>query len=225
MKDLVDVLWTIESSLATGDRVDSGDQSGCFDDPSIRAQSGARVSLLNPTVDQIDIDDIATGLSNVCRFGGQVPQHYSVAEHSVTCAMAAWSRGFSARRCMAVLMHDASEAYLGDVIRPLKGLLGDTYRDLEYRMQSVIHEYADIEIDSWTAAVIKFFDNAICHAEMSAICPQVLDEVAESFDEVLQGNREDWCRPEYWPADRASQEFLSMYRRLQAEIIKEESYE
>ena len=53
MKDLVDVLWTIESSLAT---VDRGDQSGCFDDPSIRAQSGARVSLLDPTVDQIDIE-------------------------------------------------------------------------------------------------------------------------------------------------------------------------
>lgn len=87
-----------------------------------------------PTVDMICIEDIAHALSNVCRYGGHCKEFYSVAQHSVlvswTCdpADALWG-----------LLHDASEAYIGDVVRSLKYLPEmQGYRDIEGRLMKVV---------------------------------------------------------------------------------------
>lgn len=100
----------------------------------INANSGAEIDFMNPTPDMFLIEDIAIGLANICRFGGQIPQFYSVANHSLlVCALAPFSHKKEA------LLHDATEAYLGDVVKPLKNILGSSYMDIEKRFQECIN--------------------------------------------------------------------------------------
>lgn len=81
----------------------------------IVSYSGVRVYPLDPRPTEIFLEDIATGLSNECRYGGHVVPHFSVAQHSVLVAMHVPHR---LRR--EALMHDATEAYLKDIPRPIK---------------------------------------------------------------------------------------------------------
>lgn len=92
-----------------------------------------KFNLLQPDATQIKIEDIAHALSNLCRFGGQSSEFYSVAQHSymVWCLV-------PTRLKKAALLHDASEAYLGDVVKPVKNLLGSTYAELEYNVMAAI---------------------------------------------------------------------------------------
>jgi len=88
--------------------------------------SGKIIDLRNPQPRDISIRDIASGLSKICRFGGQCNQFYSVAQHSVLVAHLV-----RAEYKRYALLHDATKAYLGDVIKPLKVILGTAYNDLE----------------------------------------------------------------------------------------------
>ncbi len=95
--------------------------------------SGKIVDVLRPRIDDIDFEDIANGLARVQRFGGQInAEHYSVAEHSVLV-----SRLCSPRNALLGLMHDASEAYIGDVVTPLKRQI-PKYHDIEDRWMLAI---------------------------------------------------------------------------------------
>ena len=92
-----------------------------------------RFNLVQPCASEIKIEDIAHALANLCRFGGHSCEYYSVAQHSVM----VWSMA-PPRLKKAALLHDASEAYLGDVIKPLKNLLGTNYAVLEYNVMASI---------------------------------------------------------------------------------------
>ena len=81
----------------------------------ITVASGKHIDLDNLRMEDIDIKDIAHSLSNICRFGGSARFHYSVAQHSLYVA----GQVASKHRLWA-LMHDAPEAYYGDVITPIK---------------------------------------------------------------------------------------------------------
>lgn len=97
-----------------------------FMDGVINTVSGHLINFNAPKTDQIKIDDIINSLANICRFGGHVRKFYSVAQHSVLVAALAPP---SLKK--AALLHDACEAYLGDVVKPLKVKLGGNYRQLE----------------------------------------------------------------------------------------------
>jgi hypothetical protein len=99
--------------------------------PTIRLQSGASFDFLDPTSSTFTIEDIAHGLSNICRYSGQCRSFYSVAEHSIVVSHVA--KGFE----LAALMHDAAEAFVGDVTRPLKQLLPE-YKRIEQSVQRAI---------------------------------------------------------------------------------------
>ena len=87
----------------------------------MRTYTGGKMSLLAPNVDDVRIEDIAHGLSQLCRFTGQCNELYTVAEHSVRVAKDAKERhGLNPHGVLAALLHDAAEAYLGDVARPVK---------------------------------------------------------------------------------------------------------
>lgn len=86
----------------------------------MQTYTGKRFDPLNPDPSLIDIQDIAHALSNICRFGGHSSRFYSVAEHSVLVGEALWNLHHDADLALAGLLHDAAEAYLGDVPRPLK---------------------------------------------------------------------------------------------------------
>jgi hypothetical protein len=98
----------------------------------IRTYTGKVLDLTNPHPDSICIEDIARGLSHQYRFNGHAEEPMTVAQHSVLCASEApWP--FK----MAALLHDASEAYIGDMPAPIKSLLTD-YAKIEYRLMEVI---------------------------------------------------------------------------------------
>ncbi len=102
--------------------------------PEIHTLSGDkfRFDVINPA--SININDIATALSNICRYTGHVDTHYNVAQHSILV-----SRLVPPEYAMEALLHDATEAYCNDIASPLKALLPD-YRLIERRIDLVIRE-------------------------------------------------------------------------------------
>ena len=100
---------------------------------SIRTFSGVYINVFNPTEDMINIEDIAHGLSNLCRFGGHLSEFYSVAQHSVLCSELLESREDK----LSALMHDASESYILDVPTPIKKKL-QNYKEIETNLMNII---------------------------------------------------------------------------------------
>lgn len=99
--------------------------------------TGKQFMLAEPTVEMIDILDIGHALSMICHFGGHCAQFFSVAQHSVLVSRAAKELGHDKQFRQWALMHDAAEAYVGDMTRPLKVLLPD-YKVIEKRIMHVI---------------------------------------------------------------------------------------
>jgi len=126
----------------------------------IQTANNYKLDFLNPDPSQICIDDIAAGLSNVPRWAGQLKQFYSVAEHS--CLMETLYSGMTENPdpevSMALLLHDATEAYMCDIPRPLKELLPD-YRIIESRLNIMIHLRFGIPMTPGIIETVKELDN------------------------------------------------------------------
>jgi len=98
---------------------------------------GEEFTPVNPDINQIHIEDIAHSLSLLCRANGHIDHFFSIAQHCINCANEAKARGYSARVQLACLIHDASEAYISDVTRPVKYYLTE-YKVIEKRLQDII---------------------------------------------------------------------------------------
>lgn len=99
---------------------------------SIRTFTGIYFNVLEPTEAMINIEDIAHALSHLCRFNGHLPKFYSVGQHSYIVAGLC-----SPERQLEALLHDASEAYLCDVPKPVKPLLTN-YKEIEDKLMALI---------------------------------------------------------------------------------------
>lgn len=109
-----------------------------------RTFTGEYINPFNATVDQINIKDISHALSNIPRFGGHLPEFYSVAQHSIACVNFARYCGVHSRKALrTVLLHDASEAYLLDIPKPIKKQIPN-YAITEDHIMSIISEKFDI---------------------------------------------------------------------------------
>jgi len=137
---------------------------------SIETYTGKYVSLSDPQLDQISIDDIARSLAVQCRFCGHCKAHYSIAEHSVHVHDQVMRKYGKGGISYAALMHDAAEAYLGDVTRPLKALLPD-YKTLEARMQGKICERFGVPLAEIINKIVKVYDDMVTRAEAFQLMP------------------------------------------------------
>src|SRR3954469_23683409 len=115
--------------------------------PYLQTVSGRWVNPFDPDPEQLDIGDIARALANQCRFGGHCRVFYSVAQHSVAVSELVQQRGGDAEDVFAALMHDAAEAYLGDMPHPLKhrSALGATFKEVESHLEAAIQRHFAIK--------------------------------------------------------------------------------
>ena len=103
--------------------------------------TGKRFDPKQMTPEDVSLRDIAHALSLLCRGGGHMKYFYTVGLHSLNCAREAASRGWSDRLVLACLLHDASEAYLSDIIRPVKMHLSNYLEIEEQIMQTILTHF------------------------------------------------------------------------------------
>ncbi|MBQ8083587.1 MAG: phosphohydrolase [Clostridia bacterium] len=106
--------------------------------------SGVLLDPQNVKPDDIRLYDIAHPLSFICRGVGQVKHFLSVGQHCINCAKEAEGRGYSDRVILACLLHDGAEAYVSDIIRPVKVLLNN-FEEIEERFQEAIYAHFGLE--------------------------------------------------------------------------------
>jgi len=105
--------------------------------PFIHTWTGGVFYLTDPRPEEVFIEDIAHALSLQCRFNGHIAEHYSVAEHSIMVSNIAEEETKDYQLALTALLHDSAEAYLGDVVSPLKKLLPE-YRVFEALVESCV---------------------------------------------------------------------------------------
>ncbi|WP_242095448.1 hypothetical protein [Sphingomonas sp. CROZ-RG-20F-R02-07] len=171
--------------------------------PTILLRSGAYFDLLDPHGSAFTIEDIAHGLSMTCRFAGQCRQFYSVAEHS-------WHTSFlvAPEFRLAAVMHDAAEAFIGDVTRPLKSLLPE-YKAIERNVEAAIAER--FGLDDAGADEIKRADLVMLHAEQAVMMPHHEDRWDTSPEDDASARLVNFrC----WSPDDARRAFLWRFEDL-----------
>ena len=133
---------------------------------SIITYSGQRFyyDLLEDTR-QIDIEDIAHGLSQICRFTGQCEEFYSVAQHSVYVSLLV-----PKRYSLAGLLHDAAEAYCNDLSSPLKPYV-KAYVDIEEKLMQTIYKKFGVVYNEDVKKEIKAADKQLCRTEQRDLLP------------------------------------------------------
>lgn len=178
----------------------------------------------------VDIHDIAHALAYTCRFNGHCVQFYSVAQHSAAVSLmmehqlAAQRFTVRDQRAGALLglLHDASEAYLGDVVAPLKSLeLFDAYRAAESRAQVTIENVLLRHIQSAYYGLLDEVDKKMCVTEAYALLASVPEGWSSSTGYTKQECEDAgvFLHSKYtWKPEVAKWFFLSRYNSLKAAI-------
>ena len=159
---------------------------------------GEDFTPLTPDENQIHIEDIAHALSLMCRANGHFVRFYSVAQHSINCAREAKARGLSIRVQAACLLHDASEAYLSDITRPVKQYLPN-YRKIEKHLQNMIYsKFLGLPLSDEEIAHVRQIDNDILICEFNALmkkkvfadCPSISSGPSFEFSGFAETEKE-----------------------------------
>lgn len=180
--------------------------------PWLRTYTGKRFHFTDPKADEVEIKDIARGLSNLCRFGGQCKTFYSVAEHCVLVADL-----LPRNLAFAGLLHDAAEAYLLDVPSPLKGVLV-SYHGLEIKVDAVIAKHFSLGPEQHHE-LVKRADVYAQDLEGNQLMRNW--EPRASFQTgVFNGQHVQHARPRCLPPDAAMDLFLRTFEAVK--IQKEE---
>ncbi len=161
---------------------------------------------LAPETELIDIGDIAHALSMLCRANGHFRSFYSVGMHSINCAKEAIARDYSRRVQLACLLHDASEAYLSDVTRPVKEELPQ-YKLIEKPLQDVIwNKFLGSPLTQEEEDQVFAIDDDILENEFPALMGAKLKETVPCLQADAQYTFESFLKTE--------QEFLALFRQL-----------
>ena len=171
----------------------------------IQTHSGEAFSFQEYRPETIKIEDIAHALANLCRFVGHTDRYYSVAEHCVV-----MSRQVDPEHALEALMHDAAEAYIGDVSRPLKSMLPE-YQELQYTVEFWIKTRFGLSHEMPQA--VKQADKRMLITE----CEQLLWPPAAPWDGLEGVAPFDDMRLSCLPPETAKRQFLDRYATLRNE--------
>lgn len=132
--------------------------------------SGVAFYPLDPRPEDVDIEDIAHALSHVCRFGGHCRSFYSVAEHSVRVSGAIREGGGTIAEQFEGLMHDAAEAYVGDMVWPLKQESElAPYKRIERLVEDAIAARFGLPLEQ--SPIVKRYDLVLLSTEKRDLMP------------------------------------------------------
>lgn len=178
----------------------------------INTYYGNTIDYQNPSVDQIDIRDIAHNLSFENRFMGKTRKPYSVAQHCVL-GSEILEKTSSPELALVFLLHDAAEAYLKDIPTPLKRLLGISYVSLETMFQMTIFQKFNLNQFDIDHPEIKGMDLAMLAAEKE----QLLNEGNIEWPQ-LNGVKSANIYVSNWTQETAEYEFLAQFNKLIKEV-------
>lgn len=153
----------------------------------IRTSSGIYINVFEPTEEMICIEDIAHSLAYQCRFGGHLPEFYSVAQHSVICML-----NVPEELKLEALLHDASEAYLLDMPKPIKERLPE-YKRVEDNLMRVIAK--------------KFGFTYPLNKEVKETDARILQS---EWNDLMINNTPGLC----WSPSKAKESFLTWFEEL-----------
>lgn len=170
-------------------------------------------NTFNPDEDKINIIDIAHALSMMTRANGHYPEFFSVGQHSIQCCKEAMKRNYVPELALACLLHDASEAYLADITRPVKKNM-TMYLQIEEQLQNLIYsKYLDFVPQGEADILIKNIDDACLYYEFL----YYMDEKLFAAEPVLMSE----FTYEFQPMQEVEKEFLELFEQLIKQIGKE----
>ena len=187
-----------------------------------RMLSGRRLDLLDPSPLDVEIEDIAHGLSRVARWNGQTSGDwaFTVAQHSllVEDIFRQLKPGAGQADCLAALLHDAPEYVVGDLITPFKASIGSGYKALELRLLAAVHLRFGLpaELPKTLSQAIKRADRVAAFVEATQLAgfgeaeaerilgrPRAYDQLGLAGIELLP-----------WPPGDAKARYLERFREL-----------
>jgi len=163
------------------------------------------VDPIHALAEDMDIRDIAHALSLLCRANGHFPQFYSVAQHCLNCAREAKARGYSERVQLACLLHDAAEAYMADMPRPVKQMLPEYCRNEEKLLTLIWGKWLEMPLTENECEQVFSVDDALLYHEFL----HFMDQKVICYQQIKNIPQFDWQ-----PFERIEQEYLHTFEFL-----------
>lgn len=185
-----------------------------------RMLSGRRLDLLDPSPLDVEIDDIAHGLARVARWNGQTfgDHAFSVAQHCVLVEELALrlEPKLEPKYRLTVLLHDAPEYVIGDMISPFKAVVGGGYKTVEAKLEAAIHIRFGLPatLPAAIKALTKQADHVSAYFEAVELAGFGAEEAAKIFGRPKGFPERLGLDP--WPVGEAQARFLARFRELDA---------
>jgi len=186
-----------------------------------RMLSGRRLDLLDPSPLDVEIEDIAHGLARVARWNGQTKgaHIFSVAQHALLVEALARAKvpRLDAAGRRAVLLHDAPEYVVGDMISPFKAVIGDSYKGVEKRLLAAIHLRFGLpaKLPERLQELIKAADRSAAYLEATRLAGFEDEEARKFFGpppKFSAAIERDYLTP--WPAGTAEARLRERIEKL-----------
>jgi hypothetical protein len=178
---------------------------------TIETFTGRFFDFAYPRAEDIHILDVAQALSNSCRYNGLVSEFFSIAEHALLVRDLVIANGRPDLSYPA-LHHDDEEAYLGDMVKPLKQFLGDGYQRLAARVNAAVGGAFGIDPDLFHDPALKTADRLALRIEANVLKPSRGEDQEYGLNGVVPDLPVGWSikclRPEM-----ARARFLATHRR------------
>lgn len=176
----------------------------------ITTYGGTHFTPLKPVAEEIHITDIAHALSLICRGNGHVKYFYSVAQHCISCYEEAVARGYSKKVCFACLLHDAAEAYMSDLTRPIKKSMPEYVAYEEALLAVIYKKYLGSVLTEPEEEQVRSVDDDLLYYDLV----NLLEEIPEQVPPVLKNS----FRQEFVPFEKVEERYLELFYECKNDI-------